>query len=179
MSTLRDSIRDVLAESAHTNPADVAGEVCSRIPDSEVRVALLEAVTGLVRQVSNVQRSASFTQVDRPSRPEPLPPAVIRSPEPIRGHARSAKRDAVADWWQGILRERIHVGDGRWAFLGDANRTDLLYAAQERHAQALKLDARAAQFEAVAALMVEHSVIRVRDLPRDALAASLRTPAAA
>jgi hypothetical protein len=76
--------------------------------------------------------------------------------------------EGIRDWWQEMLRERINVGVGKWAMLGDCGVDELKYAEKMRRDQADKQVAMAKKYLALRILLDESKVETVKELPQEA-----------
>lgn len=159
---LRDLIRDVAASSNAPDPGSLADEVARRIPpkhrDEALRLMLRDYVRVMVAQ-------------QRMTHTEP----ASQQPDNARSNGRSWKRDGIRESWRKMLRDRIHVAPNpsAWKFLGDCSFDDLSFAALERRTAAERTLAKAEEYEALAALLKEHGVETVRELPAEVLASRL------
>lgn len=162
---LKALIREVAAESAHADPGALAEEVDKRVPDEHLREAFREMLRQFVRQM--VVTSRTFPA---PTVRDAAEPAQASSPAPARPANRSWKRNGIYKW-ASVLRERVHVGVGAadWKFLGDCDREDLGFIAEERRALAEANIVKAEQYEKLRALLDEHRAATVRELPEQAL----------
>lgn len=91
-------------------------------------------------------------------------PAVIRP--------RSAKVNAIreaAEEWRKALRDKVHVGGGKWIALGDCWADDLLFAAKESRDRARRSEEQAERYEKLADQIHVGRVSCVKDLPDDLL----------
>ena len=157
---LRDLVRDVAASSPATDPGTLANEIARRIPAEHREAALQAMLRGYVREFLTQDR---MTHAEPPGRP-----AQSNS-------ARSWKRDGIREGWRKMLRDRLHVAPdpSAWKFLGDCTFDDLSFAALERRTAAERTIAKAEGYEALAALLKEHGVETVRELPAEVLASRL------
>lgn len=144
---LRSIVRETLADTSDADPGVVAEQVLAAIPKARTRDALEQTLRLFVRQIISEQRVSS-------------PPSNVRTIPTT-----SAKVAAVRDGWQKRLRDRVHVGDGAWKFLGECTYDDLLSAAAERRDLAERNAAWARQFDSWARLLTEHDVETFAELP--------------
>lgn len=162
---LREFIAEVCDTFPTADPAIIAIEVLNRIPRVHYRAALEQALPSLVNQVISRQRhnipAATFT-------------AGASAATGVRVAERAApswKVIGIRETWQRLLRDRINVGPepSEWKFLSDCTVPDLHYAADVRDEHARRNAARAAQYRQLAALLVEHGVDTVGNLPENLL----------
>lgn len=153
--SLRLRIRQIVENSETADPKVIADEVLASISTEEAVAALTECLPEYVRVV--VQSDG-------------------RRRAPAAGLGRSWKTEAAKAYAQKILRQRVDVsgvGVG-WKFLAECTSDDLDAVASNRRKQADELVSTAAWFEKIAALLDEHSVETVKDLP-EAVLSSLAT----
>jgi hypothetical protein len=153
---VRALARTVITTSPAADPAVLAAELLDRIPAGSERLVLEQCLRDVVRQVIH------------DSRPSMLVPDAS-TPN------KSWKVQGVRDAWQRALRDLYHVGPDAsdWKRLADCTRDDLLFAAAERREHAARTLAKAEQLDRLAALVAEHGVERVADLPGPTLAITL------
>ena len=147
---LRTIVRATLSETSDADPGVVAEQVLAAIPRARTRDALEQTLRLFVRQIISEQRVSS----------RPSTPSNVRTIPTT-----SAKVAAVRDGWQKRLRDRVHVGDGAWKFLGECTYADLLSAAAERRDLAERNAAWARQYDSWARLLTEHDVETFAELP--------------
>lgn len=147
---LRHEVREELNGSAVADPRVVAEHVLKRIPRSDLREALAQALPTFVTNVATSSRRASIYQ-------------------PKGTASTSARWDTAAST---VLSERLLVGKD-WKFVGDCTRDEVLEAAAQRDAVAATNMAAADRWRRVAAAMDAHNAVTVADLPTDALAEAL------
>jgi hypothetical protein len=196
---LRHLVREVLNTSTLTDPHAIAEEVARRVDDGDLRTALGQCLSHLVREEIRSSRngglpsvSSTFTTSAPPlprqagprltlhtqpqqtvmtESPGAVPRPVIKVP-PARRPGRSAKVAAIRESGPKWLRDRLNTGaDPReWKRIGDCSFTDLMFAAAQRRDQAARTSAAAERLERLAELVQAHGVDRVRDLPESVLA---------
>lgn len=147
---LRSLVTEILKASTITDPGLIADEVYKRIAARERPDALKQALRQFVRQVISEQRSAH----------------APGTPAPSSG---SWKVREIRDGWQRRLRDRVHVGDAQWKFLGQCTADDLRAAAAERQQLADRNSAWARQYRAWADLVDDSSAATFADLPAEVL----------
>lgn len=150
---LRRIIRGVLATSAANNPRDLAVRVLADIPVEWYSDALTQALPALVREAISADRRG-FT-------PPPSSPP------------QSNKVKAIRENWRRHLDTRWHVGGAEWKTLAECTRQDLLFAAQERRAQAEENLVVAAKLHALSDLMDQQNVETVAQLSDNILSTVL------
>jgi len=197
--SLRHLIREVLDTSTMNDPHAIAAEVVGRIEDGDLRAALEQCLSHVVREEIRSSRNGGLPSVPstlttssaHPShqtaprltlhtqpeqavmteQPGGVPRPVVKAP-PARLPVRSAKVAAIRESGPKWLRDRLNTGaDPReWKRIGDCSFTDLMFAAGQRREQAARTSAAAERLEALAELVRTHGVQRVRDLPASVLA---------
>lgn len=161
---LRELIRATMADSVVADPGVLADLVFLKIAKKDRDEALAQSLRTFVRQVFSEGRLTTYID----------PSGRVADVQPVRVQpGRSAKVAGIREHWQRALRDPINVGAGLWKLLGDCTATDLFFVADFRREQASRNTAKAAQYDALRALLDDHSVDRVRDLPTSILAASL------
>lgn len=148
--SLRDAVFNVLDTSDLTDFAEIAAKVAENVPAKELRTALGECLVSYVRMTCSQRRMAN--------------PILHTGQQSARSPKVAAIRDAHAAW----LRELIAV-DGGQKFLGECTYMDLMFAAEKRRKHAAETAAQARRFEEIAALLQEHAVETVAELPPSAL----------
>lgn len=83
--------------------------------------------------------------------------------------SRSPKTEERRNWWQRLLREKVHIGDCTWKPLGDCTIENLEYCISERQDQIGAIMGQIAKFEAIADAMRVHGVVTVAELPDTAV----------
>lgn len=177
---LRQLVREVLSTSLMPDPRDVATEVLRRISDDDLRVALAQCLSDVVREQIRASRNSGGIPPLPPSPVEPPvtpairlvePPASAITKAPVSQVHRSSKVASYRALGQKWLRERMYVsGDPReWKFMGDCGFADLMFAASQRREQAAQTNAAADRYEQLAALLRVHGVALVKELPADVL----------
>jgi len=158
---VRKAIRAVMDETDLTAPEDVAAKVAESVPAKHLRSALEVALRDYVR-ISFHRASTRWTR----STPAP---AANQSAKV------TAIREVEAPRW---LRERVYAGPAGWLFLGDCTEANLRYMEAERVENARRSEAAAEWFAGLAALVAQHKVGRVAELPVQVLAGLDRQAAA-
>ncbi|MDQ3317519.1 MAG: hypothetical protein M3522_09355 [Actinomycetota bacterium] len=142
-------IREALAASHDPDPRLVAADVLGRIPAREVRGAL--ALT-LPRFVADVARTSPRVG------PESSHPTS--DPQPRLAASGPSRWDAV----RLLLPHRVSVADGKWKFLADCTRDDILHAANVRRNHANAELVVADRLDALASRMFAEGATTVADL---------------
>lgn len=150
--SLRATVREVLDRSNLTDPRALAAAVLNHIDDEQLRAALVECLPEYVRIAVGNTRSAIG--------------AAASGTAPASG--RSWKVEALQDYGQRLLRQRIHVASA-WKFLGDCAPDDLFAAAAERRNLATQTLLIADRYERVGKAVEHAGVDAVKDLPPDVL----------
>ena len=167
---LRAVVREVLAGTNEADPGVIAGMVTARIDAADRDAALSQMMRLFVRQVMSEERTAaapfsssSGGQLTRGSH-APIAAAAGRPSLRVAG---------IRDGWQRALRSRVHVGHSEYKLLADCNYDDLYAAAAEREDLARRNQAWARHYHVLAALLTEHDVETVGELPSNVLMVSL------
>lgn len=142
---IRAAVREVIEETDLTSPEEIAGKVAESVPARQLRPVLADVLRDFVRLELGRERRHNVT----------VP-------------ARSAKRDAIVEYGQRWLRDRVSVA-GEWQMVGDCTRDDCLTIAAERRENARRNESAAQVWEARAALLTKHRARRLADLPATAL----------
>lgn len=151
---LRGLIRDVLTTSDSPDPGVIAAEVNERTPAKYLREAYRQTLRDFVRVMAHAHPTSP------PTRSETTPK------EASSAGSRTTLSTKVASIREYALRQRYHV-EGKWMFLGDMTRDDLLFAANERYRLAHANHEAAEGLSRIAEALSLHEVNRVRDLPPD------------
>lgn len=154
-------IREVVQESTSPDPEIIAKEVLSRltVPD---QLLVFEQI--LTERVADELRAIRYRNKAHAKRGDKtVGSGGRRSGGPSRHVA------AVRELWRERLRESIAVGDRQYRFLGDCTAADLTWAAEFRNVQAKKNRALATWFDDLAALVEQHDVATVGELPEGVL----------
>jgi len=166
---LRADIKTVLDSTSLTDPGEIADKVAESVPARALRAAFRVTLRAYVRQVMAERRTFSDPNFQTSSSGHPLNDAH----DPRVAAGRSFKVRAIRDGWQKQLDNRVHVGNSEWKFLGDCTYDNLYALAGEREKHAAKNEAWARYYRSLAALLTEHDVERVRDLPAEVLMPAL------
>lgn len=149
----RAIVAKILAESASCDPRTLASEILAELTEEDLRDGLAVTLPAYVR----VRLHASRTPVRELS----------------SGSHVSTKVAGYAAAWRRVLDSSWEVGEQTWKRLRDLTASELRWAADRRRAQAADLQARAGWLEGLAALLAEHHVSTVGELPESVLAAYL------
>lgn len=154
---LQDLIREVCRDSSAPDPATLAKEVEQRIEIDQRAAALSQALPILVQHAISRSRSG-FT----------IPPGGQLAGDAhgsIAAGGTSRKVAAIRDAWARVLLDRISTGPNDWKHLGDCTGADLAYAEALRRAHAVANTAAADRLAELQALLRQHGVATVRELP--------------
>lgn len=165
--SLRDTIREVVAEQSTTNPGEMARMVMARIPREHVVAALASCLTRTITDMLGDQHRRAMDELES-ARRSPVRPQV--------GSSKVAGYQALGEKWRTALDTLLPTADGRKR-LADCTRDDLMFAAEQRRELAAANMAAAARYESYAALLATHSVLRMGDLPETVLAEELQAAA--
>lgn len=159
-----------LERSDIADPKIVARQVADGIPDERLREAVTAALVALAGSVEARRRSTARTATGKPADPlsSYLPTVIKEGAGPSGRRAvtqvgESHWHRTAVDYRTRLLAQRIAVG-GEWKLLRDCTRDDLLYAAEKRHDQAVKVAAQGDWFLKLADVMDRAGVARVIDL---------------
>lgn len=152
--TLSDLIDKALAELPEGNPRELAAWVAQHTESAALRDYYTEAIVDVIRIRIGAHRNATLN-----SRKQPWKPPA---------HGKNSQRHT---WWQQMCSERVHVGNTDYRLFGDCTLRDVQYCVAEREQDMARVAARRDFYQAVAALMVEHHVDTVKDLPPQAVSA--------
>lgn len=159
----------ILDETSLSDPQEIAETLACMIPDEERHGLVVEALAHRVRAVIGTRRNAAMANAFTQAASEPeVDGSIITSPVVCRRPVRSTKVAGIRNWWQEMLRERIHVGAGTWTMLGQCGVKELEFAERYRRDQAEKEVAVAEKLHALRILLDEHKVRTVADLPPEA-----------
>lgn len=153
---LRSIVHEAIASAESVEYADIANSVLARLDPADYREALAAALPTFCRSVVVSQRT------DGPVRP---PKAAQKLPG-------SWKVQAIREGWQRRLSEVYATDEGNKR-LGDFTHDDLIYQASICERQAKSKLSKAKGWKGLAALMDDHGVERVRDLPAEVLMTTL------
>lgn len=145
-------ITETITTAPVDDPRDLAELVAKATPRSRLEAFYREALVGQVRVALSEQRNRALSHTLTP----PATPT------------RSRKVAGIRDWWAELLSSRIHVG-GQWKTIGECGVRELEFAAEERRLLAARVLARAAAYEQLRDLLIEHGVATVAELPADAV----------
>lgn len=165
---LRASVKQVLDGSSLNSPAEIAAKVAEDVPSHALRACLRLTLAAYAAQIIREDRNYAS-----PNFQTPASQTALGSQNDVAGGAPSAARRSwgarYRDAWQRSLTSRVHVGDSQWKQLGDCTYADLEAIAAERNRNAEKNAAAARYYNGLRALLTEHAVDTVRDLPTEVL----------
>lgn len=148
---LSSRITAILSTTDSADPREIAVLVAKSTSEAELREFYASSLVGTVRNVISSQRNRAIGHALNP--------------------ARSAKLSQRRDWWADMCASRIHVGDSKWMTLGECTVAELQFAANERRVDAEREFKRAESYDRLRALLTEHNVRTVGQLPGDAAGA--------
>lgn len=170
------AVCQILDETTLNDPREIAEKVAEMIPEEEKHRILVQALAAQVRLTMGSRRNSALSNAfTRPPDAPVVGGSIQSSPKP-RPHVpsqprpsnRSKKVEGIRDWWQEMLRERINIGYGKWATLGECGTDELDFAERFRRDQAQKEIAVAKRLMALRMLLDEYKVKTVADLPPEA-----------
>lgn len=144
---IREAVRAVIEETDLTAPEEIAAKVAEGVPARQLRPVLSWVLRDYVRVELGRDR---------------------RHHHDVPLFARSAKREAIVEYAQRWLRDRVSVAN-EWKMVGDCTAEDCLTVAAERRENARRNVLAAELWEARADLLKQHRSRRLADLPPDAL----------
>lgn len=162
---LTELVRKVMDETDIADPGALAAKVAEQIPARQRVAALHQALPNFVRVTIGRSRGP-HAHTNNGHGPAGGPAGRTQA-------ARSAKVTAIrnaAPVWKRALRERIHVGNRRWAMVGKCSYEELMYAVTERRRIAAQIGDSADRYEKVALALVEYGVETPEQLPESVLA---------
>jgi hypothetical protein len=159
---LRALIREVRDTLPAPDPRLLAKEVHRRVRRSDLDSALAQALPALVYSMISSERSSSS------------PGGQLRDDTHITAAAGgfvSSKVAGIAAWHR-KLSNWINVGPNvdEWKLLRDCTASDLDYSASTKEEHARRVQAHATELRTLAALLTEHRVTTVGELPEAVLA---------
>lgn len=160
-----ETVRDRVIRLAQKleGPHDIAQAVLAEIdPEDGVRQAFSEILPEYCRIVLTNQRRSMSRTILEDAAPDATP-AV-----------RSAKNDAIRNWFQRYLELQLCVGD-TWKRMGDCTADDLMFGAVDRRKKANELLFRAAELNALADALASSDKKHVRDLPEAVVRGALES----
>lgn len=150
---LRGTVRAILDETDLAAPEEIAEKVIGAIPKD----AIPSVLRMLLREWVHVELSRA-----RMKAPESTAPSSAKP-------NRSAKVQAIRDAAPGWLRDRVWIGGGAYALVGDCTYENLQFLQADREQSAARHLASADAFARLAGLVRKHKVPRVGDLPKRVL----------
>lgn len=159
---LRASVKQVLDTSGLNSPAEIAAKVAEDVPAHALRACLRLTLAAYAAQIIREDRNYAA--------PNFQTPASHGTPGAQGDRAGGRPWGArYRDHWQRALRGPVNVGDKQWKQLGDCGYADLEFLAAERVKNAERNAAAARYYNGLRALLTEHDVATVRDLPAEVL----------
>lgn len=143
--TVASLIRQVLADTELTDPADVAAEAFARMDPDQYG----ELLRSVLREAARLEMSRERMTHN---------PATPAKSSYVAAMQRYAK----------VLRSRVQV-EGVWKFYGDCTHAELVTLANESRAEAARNVAAAERHEKTAAAIQEYGVTTVRELPESVI----------
>lgn len=145
--TLNELIREVVAEYPHSHPHDVARFVAKRTSEDDLLNFYTTAITPMVMNQIRMSRNATLNSKK----------------------GRSANVEDIRNWWQRLMKERVHIGDSKYVDFGDCTIENLEFCISERAEQIAALNTQIGKYQVFIDAMVAHGVERVADLPEGAV----------
>lgn len=170
---LRATINQVIDTTDLAGPGAVANQVDKLTSDEDLRTAYQQALRKMVVQVFSERRMSTAFVTDHPQ--SPAAEDGVEVPRKKQKYIPSRKGQLIREWWQQVLRDRVHCGPSAadWKLLGDCTFDDLMFAAGERRTQAERQLAKADQYSQLAQLVRDHRVKTVGALPDKLLSETL------
>lgn len=160
---LHDLVKQVCATSALTHPKDLAKEVLGQIDEHDEHDALEQSLATVVQKYVSRDHRPLITPGDQ-GRGDTQTGTVAG------GSNRSPYVTALRSAWQRQLTARVNVGVGDWKRFGDCTAEDLDFMSRHRRELAAANIASADKLDTIAALLEEHGVDMVRDIPEHIVA---------
>lgn len=162
---LRARVHHVLRESTSSDPRTLAAEVVAALDGPQAFAALVQALPPFIRQQISADRAHRWSTVASSAQPQESP-----APTP------NSWRISAVQEYAALLRERVYGADG-WKELGACTAVDLNFMVRERRLRAQQLENSAQRYRRLAALLEEHHVVKVAELPGAALCGILENTA--
>jgi hypothetical protein len=143
--TLRDLVREVIADHPDASPRELAELVAKLAPAERIADLFTDLLVPLVNDVLSQQ----------------LRNALNRN---FKQKARSPKLEERRRWWHELLAARVHVG-GELKVVAECTVEDLSTCIEERRAHIADVQAQIVNYEKLIALMTQHGVETVAELP--------------
>jgi hypothetical protein len=162
---LRDLIRQVIADHPTDQIPELAQHVVTLTPAEDLfRFYEYTLRTKIVEVLSN-DRNTAMAHVFGDA---PVSNEESDDEDESEAPQESWKVKSVRNWWSRMLEASVYVTDKHKKLLGDCTAEECRFIATDRRAMADDLLNKADEFEKLAALIEEHGVATVRDLPEQA-----------
>lgn len=150
MSTRR--LRELMRSAAQPNmtPIELAHQAAKQIPPQDIPDLLGDLLVPIARDVL------------RDITPPPDKPAPHAQPTP---RPPSPKLEQRRNWWNDMLANRVHIGNGAQKVLADCTIDDLTFCIKERESTIEKLDTQLRNYRQLINLMLKHGAYTVSGLP--------------
>jgi hypothetical protein len=150
---LQTLIKGQIASNPYASAEELALLVANATPAADLKAFYAHLLVGACRSVANQHRTGSKHGSPKP-RPAPTPRPSPPSP----------KLEARRSWWADMLAVEVDVANGR-KLLGDCTITDVQFCVKDRQLGIERISDQIANLERLIALMGEHKVTTVRELP--------------
>lgn len=147
-------IRELLATTELTDPAEVAEAALAEMSEEDKAEALRPLMREAARQAMGAQRSG---------RASDAPVQIERTP------LKSRKLASARTFAARFLSHRFYAGEAGWKLLADATSTDLVAAAQERRSLAEANAREADWYEKLSKALETHQATTLSELPAEVL----------
>jgi hypothetical protein len=161
---LRDLIRQVIADHPTEQIPELAKHVVTLTPAEDLSRFYEYTLRSKIVEVLSNDRNTAMAHV--------FGGAPVSNEEPedddedeSEVHRESWKVTSVRNWWTKMLEASVYVEDKQKKLLGDCTAEECRFLATDRRTMADDLLNKADEFEKLAALIEEHNVSIVRELP--------------
>jgi len=161
---LRADIKAVIAETGWVDPGEIAAKVCENVPAKSLRAALREMARDYVRRIQAEDRALSNFGSGHAGHGTQMRPAAA---------GKSWKGDGIRAHVNRQLAVATFVGDGEYKQYGDCTYENLMFRAALYECKEQENAAWKRREHRNAALLTEHGVQTVRDLPAEVLMQAL------
>ena len=155
-------IRQVIDETGLVEPSAIAAVVEERTTDDEIRAWFRETLKHDVRVEHLRRRRVGDGRSPRGVTPEQIKAAIERK----KSGETLTKPQMVRDSWRAKISAGVSV-DGAWKHLSECSSLEVLRLAEARYRSSEDIRVEADKFKRLAAVMDEHGVETVGDLPAD------------
>jgi hypothetical protein len=144
VASLRDLVREVIAENPDATVQEIAEYVAKLTPEENLMDFFIEALVRIVDEILGAQRRTALDKVSKGNK--------------------SAKLERRRKWWADLLASRVHVGD-ELKRLGNCTVDDLQLCVDERRNHIRLVEGQIMNYEKLMQMMVKHGARTVEELP--------------